>query len=164
MKTSRGNRLHRLGGCIVVMALFAGLAGELKGQDLETTKGAGARRLLELNRKYPKPAPAESDYQPMSCPKCKDFTWTVKDNEPTKGAAARAQLAGGVPTKLVSSHLCKGCGTEWKSTGHGRTKVTVAIHKCTSCGSEDAACCNTKKGSTVATKGMEKDVKVAPLK
>ncbi len=158
MKTSRVNVLSTVAGLIAVLAFSATAAF---GQVPEKGSAKGGAMLLMKHRP---PVSKPANYQPMSCPKCKDFTWTVKDNEPTKGAAARAQLAGGVPTKLVSSHECKGCGVEWKSTGHGRAKVTVAIHKCTSCGSEVATCCNTKKDSEVATKGMEKDIKVAPLK
>jgi hypothetical protein len=143
---------------IAVLALSATAAF---GQVPEKGSAKGGAMLLMKHRP---PVSEPSNYQPMSCAKCTDTTVEVKDNEPTKGAAAKAQLAGGVPTKLVSRHGCEGCGNEWKTTGHGKAKVTVAIHKCASCGSEDAACCNTKKGSTMATKGMEKNVKVAPLK
>lgn len=158
MKTSRISMVSTVAGLIAVLALSATAAF---GQVPEKGSAKGGAMLLMKHRP---PVSEPSNYQPMSCPKCKDTTTVVRDNEPTKGAAAKAQLAQGIPTKLVSRHECEGCRNEWKTTGHGKAKVSVAIHKCTSCGSEDAACCNTKKGSTVATKGMEKDIKIAPIK
>jgi hypothetical protein len=157
MKTSRVNTLSAVAYLIALLALSTTAAF---GQVPERGSAKGGAMLLMKRSPVIEP----SDYQPMTCPKCKNTTVAVRDNKPTKGAAAKAQLAQGVPTKLVSRHECEGCGNEWKSTGHGKAKVSIAVHKCTSCGSEMAACCNTKKGSQVATKGMEKDFKVAPLK
>lgn len=104
-----------------------------------------------------------SHSRPMACPKCKDSTARVRDYD-GKGLGARALLAGGPPTKLVATHLCEGCGTDWKSNGVGKARQLVATHKCTGCGADNLACCNTTKGSTVASKGMEKKFEVAPLK
>ncbi len=149
--------MARLTGLTIALALLTGIAGSASAQDLETTKGAGARRLLELNRKYPKPAPAESNYQSMSCPMCKDEVLKTKD------WAARG---ANKPYVTIVRHLCAGCSDTITVTGHGKAKQNIVMHKCTSCGAESLACCNTTKGSTVATKGMEKakSIDVAPLK
>jgi hypothetical protein len=157
MKTTRINSMARLTGLTIALALLTGIAGNANAQELETTKGAGARRLLELNRKFPKPAPAESVYQPMSCLKCKDEVLKTKDWT-ARGANK--------PYVTIVRHLCAGCSDTITVTGHGKEKQNVVTHKCTSCGAEDSACCNTKKGSNVATKGMEKakSIDIAPLK
>lgn len=160
MKASRFNGLTRLGQWAIVLALFMGMAGGLEAQ----ARGLGAQKLMELSNRFPKPAPAKSDFQPMPCTKCTDRMVESKDNEPAKGAGARALMAGGAPVKWVSKHDCEGCGVDWKVTGQGRAKAGVALHKCTSCGVEDMACCATKKGSLLATRGMEKKIEVAPLK
>ncbi len=96
MKTSRVNVLSAVAGLIAVLALSATAAF---GQVPEKGSAKGGAMLLIKPRP---PVSEPSDYQPMSCPKCKDTTRVVRDNEPTKGAAAKAQLAQGIPTKLVS--------------------------------------------------------------
>jgi hypothetical protein len=48
--------------------------------------------------------------------------------------------------------------------GQGKGKHDVVTHKCGACGAEALACCNTRKGSKVATIGMEKKFEIAPLK
>lgn len=152
MKTTRIDTAARFTGLAIALALFAGVAGEVKAQDM---KGAGARKLLELSGRSVSPKAEPSDYKPMSCAMCKDqfskrVDWTAR--------------GANKPTIVVAQHLCDGCGVDWTTSGHGKTKVAVANHKCTSCGAESLACCNTKKGSNVATKGMEKKFEVAPLK
>lgn len=111
-------------------------------------------RLDEYKRNH-SPAPKPADVPQMACPKCKDEVLKTKDWT-ARGANK--------PYVTIVRHLCKGCGTDWKVVGHGKAKESVATHKCSGCGSEDLACCNTTKGSTVATKGMEKEIKVAPLR
>ena len=160
MKAICMNTAARFTGLVISLALFAGVAGAVKAEDF---KGAGARKLIELNGRSVTPKAEASDYKAMSCAMCKDSIVAVRDPQ-LKGAGAKALLAGGPPTKLVTRHLCDGCGVDWTTAGHGKTKVAVANHKCTSCGAESLACCNTKKGSNVATKGMEKKFDVAPLK
>jgi hypothetical protein len=152
MKTKRINAAARFTGLAVGLALFAGVAGEVKAEDM---KGAGARKLLELNGRVVTPKAEASDYKAMSCPMCKDTVVAIADRDP-RGLGAKTLMARGAPTTLVAKHLCDGCGVEWTTSGHGKTKVAVATHKCTGCGAESLACCNMKKDSTVATKGMEK--------
>ena len=147
-------------GLAIALALFGGIAAEVKaGGD-----GKGAIRLLELSRRgQPVAAPVVSEYNAMSCPKCKDVLVAKADTD-TRGLGARSLVSSGGLTKNVASHLCDGCGVEWKITGHGKAKEAVASHKCTSCGAESLACCSTTKGGTAATKGMDKKFEVAPLK
>ena len=130
------------------------------GQVPETRSGKGGAMLLMR----PWKPVSRSDFQRMTCPKCMDTLVALKRNEPTKGAGAKALMAGGVPTSFVPRHNCDGCSVVWSTTGHGKAKLCVAEHKCESCGSEMADCCNTRKSSAVATKGMEKPIQVAPLK
>ncbi|HRK22889.1 MAG TPA: hypothetical protein PLX06_13820 [Fimbriimonadaceae bacterium] len=107
----------------------------------------------QSRRRNPRTSPAAAPSMP--CPMCKDKT-TTKTDYSARGATK--------PVITVTTHLCKGCVTEWSLTGHGKAKTSIASHRCTACGADDLACCNTTKGSTVATKGMEKPVQIAPLK
>jgi len=119
--------------------------------------------MLRLNDNSITATATPSNSKPMSCANCQDVLTNVPDIT-SRGLGARALLARGVPTKTVVVHLCKKCGTDWKVVGVGKAKQMVATHKCTSCGSESIACCNTAKGDDVATKGMEQQLNVAPLK
>ena len=149
MKANRINTTARLTGLIIAAALFAGFAGEVKAQEKGSARG-GARLLMRAE-----PAPTPSDYKAMACAKCKDFV-TERVDATARGANK--------PTVLLSKHLCSGCETTIAVEGFGKGKHDVATHKCTGCGGENLACCDTKKGSNVATKGMEKTFEVAPLK
>lgn len=152
------NITARLTGVAVAIALFAGVAS------VSAQNGAkgGATKLLQLNGSLVTPKSEPSNYKPMSCGKCKNEVVQVRDTD-SKGGA-RALLTSAPLTKSVSRHGCEGCGTDWSVVGHGKAKVSVASHKCTSCGEASLACCNTKKSADVATKGMEKKFEVAPLK
>jgi hypothetical protein len=61
----------------------------------------------------------------MACPKCVDV-WTTKVNPQAKGA----EVLTGTATKLVAKHACSGCETSWAVVGGGKTKHSVATHKC----------------------------------
>jgi ribosomal protein L44E len=111
-----------------------------------STSTKGAEQLLKLSR-----IQSETDLQSvqagdtivMSCPKCKDI-W-VRVVEPTfKGG--RATQVGAGTARMVSEHLCPGCGTTRVTSGHGKTKTTTLVHTCSQCGSEDVNCCVMKKG------------------
>lgn len=158
MKAIRINRMARLAGITVALALFAGV------MNVSAQNGAkgGATKLLQLSGRSIQPKDEVSDYKPMSCGKCKNEVVQVRDTD-SKGGA-RALLTGAPLTKSVSRHGCDGCGVSWTVTGHGKAKTSVASHKCTSCGAETLACCNTRKSADLATKGMEKKIEIAPLK
>ena len=152
MKTTRIKTTARLTGLIIALALFAGVAGEARAQN--GAKG-GATKLLELSGGSTKPQAEPSNYKPMACGACKsEFIQTV--DWTARGANK--------PTVLIERHLCSGCVTTIGVAGVGKAKHDVVNHKCTSCGAESLACCSTKKGSEVATKGMEKKFEAAPLK
>ncbi len=141
------------------VALFS-LAGSAQAQYKATgddgiTASPKHQQFLDEYKKNHSPAPAPAEIAQMPCPKCKDKVTTRVDYT-ARGANK--------PVIRVVTHHCPGCGTDWIVTGHGKAKQSVATHKCTSCGAETVACCNTTKGSTVATKGMEKDITIAPLK
>jgi len=97
----------------------------------------------------------------MACPKCKD-AWVAKADTNSRGLGARTLM--GQTTTPVVKHLCDGCGADWSVAGTGKAKQTVASHKCTGCGAENLACCSTKGGGNVATKGMGQKLEIAPLK
>jgi hypothetical protein len=149
MKTNRVNKLARLTGMTIALALFAGVACAQNG-----AKG-GATKLLQLNDRLVTPKSEAGDHRSMSCGKCKE-SFVERVDWSARGANK--------PTTTVARHLCDGCATEWNVVGHGKAKVNVAEHKCTSCGAATLACCNTSKSGTAATKGMEKKFEVAPLK
>jgi hypothetical protein len=147
------NKFVQLSGAAMALALFVGLAAKVQAQE-NGAKG-GAIKLLEFSGGGVKATATVSNYQPMPCAKCKDEA-TQRVDWTARGANK--------PTILVSMHLCEGCATTLSTAGFGKEKHQVATHKCTSCGAENLACCNTKKGSLAATKGMEKKLEVAPLK
>ena len=159
MKTNHINRMARLTGMTIALALFAGMAGTAYAQN--SAKG-GATKLLQLNGSLVTPKSELSVSKPMACSKCKNEVVQVRDTD-SKGGA-RALLTGALPTKTVSRHGCDGCGTDWNVIGHGKDKVSVASHKCTNCGEASLACCSTSESGTIATKGMNKKFEVAPLK
>jgi hypothetical protein len=133
----------------VALFAFAGSAQaqyNATGDDGITASPKLRDRLNEYNRNH-SPAPTPAEIPQMACPKCKDKV-TSRVDYTARGANK--------PTIRVVTHLCDGCGTDWKITGVGKAKQSIATHKCSSCGAENLACCNTTKGGTVATKGMEK--------
>ena len=73
MKTNRINRLARLCGLTITLALFAGIGGLANAQE------KGATRLLRLSGTLVEPKSTGSDYKPMSCAKCVDALVTVSD-------------------------------------------------------------------------------------
>lgn len=158
MKTNRINTLARLTGMTAALVLFAGIAGIANAQE------KGATKQLRLSGSLVAPTSTATESKSMSCAKCTDRVVEVKDNSPIKGAGARALLAGGVPTKLVSTHECEGCGNKWVLTGHGKAKSMTAVHACTTCGAESLACCSTSKSGVATTKGTSKKFEVAPVK
>ncbi len=97
----------------------------------------------------------------MACPKCTDG-WVAVSDASQKGLGARTLM--GQTTRLVAKHLCNGCGTDWNVAGAGKAKQAVASHKCTGCGAENLACCSGKSFGALATKGMDQQIQVAPLK
>ena len=98
----------------------------------------------------------------MPCPKCKD-EWVSARLAHFKGA--EAFLAGGPPTRKVARHLCAGCESTIKTVGLSKqTAHNVVVHQCTACGSENLACCSARSSSDVATRGMDKNFQIAPLK
>jgi hypothetical protein len=157
MKRTNNILIAALAG--IALSLFAGqVQAQYKptGDDGITASPKQRQFLAEYKRNH-SPAPAPADIPQMLCAKCKDKV-TSRIDYSARGANK--------PTIRVVTHLCDGCGTDWAVVGHGKAKQSVATHKCTSCGAENLACCNTTKGSDVATKGMEKakNFDVAPLK
>lgn len=116
----------------------------------------------QLNERRATATPVAATTATMACPKCKD-TWVAQADTNSKGLGARTLM--GKTTKLVAQHLCAGCSTDLATAGAGKAKHTVATHKCSGCGAENLACCSAKgANAAVATKGMEKQVQIAPLK
>ena len=157
MKRTNNILIAALAG--IALSLFASSAQaqyRTTGDDGIAASPKQRERLEEYRRNHtPIAAPAESPQ--MACAMCKDKV-TSRIDYSARGANK--------PTIRVVTHLCESCGTDWAVVGHGKAKQSVASHKCTSCGAESLACCDTSKGSNVATKGMEKakNFEVAPLK
>jgi hypothetical protein len=154
-----------LAACVIaVLALASHANAQYKptGDDGITASPKLRQFLNEYHRNH-SPAPKPVEIPQMTCPKCTDFTWAIPDMEP-RGLGARTLMAGGTPMKWVTDHMCTGCGTKWETKGVGKAMKSVAIHTCSRCGSKNLACCNTTKGSTAATKGMETRIEVAPPK
>ena len=156
MKRTNNLLIAALAG--IALSLFAGSAQAQYKPTVDDgiTASPKQRQFLDEYKRNHSPVPAVAEIPAMPCAKCKDKV-TERVDYSARGANK--------PLIRVSTHLCDGCGTDWKIVGHGKAKQSVATHTCSSCGAESAACCNTSKGSSVATKGMEKkNVEVAPLK
>ena len=97
----------------------------------------------------------------MACPKCKDG-WVAVSDTASKGSGARTLM--GQTTRHIAKHLCDGCSADWQVAGTGKAKQAVASHKCTGCGAENLACCSGSGSTTMATKGMDQKIQIAPLK
>jgi hypothetical protein len=154
MKTNRSSTLARLGGLTIAVALFGGAAGTLSAGEIPTGKG-GASRLLESIGRPVTLKSEPGNYKPMSCTNCKD-EFVRRDDWSARGANK--------PTVIVANHLCGGCHTTIATVGHGKAKTTAAVHKCAGCGAESLVCCSTSKSGVAATKGMEKNFEIAPVK
>ena len=126
MKT-KITKIGRIIGLAIAVALFTVSATAANAQ------AKGASKLLQLSAPKATPVAIVSDFKPISCANCKDSFVTVPDTE-IKGAAARALVTGGAPTRIVAKHLCGTCANEWVVKGHGKAKVSVPAHKCASCG------------------------------
>ena len=146
MKT-RIIKAARITGLAAGLLLLGSLAGEVRA---DGAKG-GATQLMR-----PSPAPAATEYTAMSCPKCTS-EWVTRAEVTTKGTTPI--------TATYERHGCNGCATTIATSGFGKAKTEVTSHKCSGCGAESVACCNTKKTIDVATKGMEKKTfEIAPVK
>lgn len=138
--------LKNLPGCLAGMAV----AGILLLPMLGMAQEKGATKLLKLpaiNTAADAEAVQPGDTVIMSCPKCKESWVTIVEKSPKTGAAST--------TTTVRRHECRGCENNYVTEGHGKAKTSKLVHTCKNCGSEDAFCCEMKKGSG-PTPGMEK--------
>ena len=113
------------------LTLAVAVAAWLAAPTQVFAQAKGGQRLLDLSSRQTAPKLEARSVVLMSCSKCKDFSVTQANTE-AKGA--QALVAGGSPTKIVASHLCKDCQTTIGVTGHGKAKQDVNTHKCASCG------------------------------
>jgi hypothetical protein len=152
-------------GLAVATVVMAGLTtvSQANAQSLGGDDGIAASPKLraQLNERQAGMNVASPAVPSMACPKCKDV-WVEQTDKDSRGFSGARALTGQT-TRLVAQHLCDGCSTEWSIAGTGRAKHSVATHKCTGCGAENLVCCG-QKGGNIATKGMEQQPQVAPLK
>lgn len=131
MKTTIKNRLS----AILAITVASGLLFSLPLNAQVHTRGSAKGGATKLMRDYAsKKLRTESvtNTQLMSCEKCKDIVVTVRDRK-FKGAGSKPAVLRSGPTKKVLRHLCEDCSTQWKVTGHGKNKVSVAKHECAKC-------------------------------
>src|SRR5262245_41635764 len=121
----------RIIGFAIALTLFAGATVAGSAQEKGSARG-GATKLLQLNTPKATMPVSTVDNKSMSCAHCQDIAITVRDTD-TRGAGARALIAGGTPTTTLAKHLCKACSNTWVASGHGKTATLLAVHKCGSC-------------------------------
>lgn len=156
MKTTINSTLMAaLAGIAMFVFASPALAQYKPTGDDGITASPKVRQLLDEQRRNHSPAPASVEVAKMPCQKCQDMIAAQVDYT-ARGANK--------PVILVSTHQCRGCGTDWAVTGIGKAKQLVPTHKCSGCGEANLACCQTEKGSGLVTKGMERNLEVAPLK
>jgi hypothetical protein len=124
MKTNE--KITRLAGLTVALTISAATVVTALAGETATGKG-GASLLLKPGVSISAPS-----MPTMSCPACKSEYVTRKD------ATARGATKS---TVIVERHLCKGCETTITTTGTGKAKQTLAVHRCLSGGSKELACC-----------------------
>lgn len=101
----------------------------------------GAERLMQFGA--PSPVREASTTRPASdlhsnCGPCTTVT-TARASDTAKGG--EVLLAGGKPTKLVSTHGCDGCSTSVGVTGFGKSKTQTVTHSCTKQLLASTRCC-----------------------
>jgi hypothetical protein len=101
-------------------------------------QGRGATQLMKPN--VPKAVAAEkatpaTETATLKCPKCTDRVITVVQT-PVRGV--------GVQTKQIAQHQCKDCTQEFVTTGHGKARITKAVHLCQNMDLQPATCCAKK--------------------
>ena len=131
MKIATTTKMTVTIGIISAMAFLASIATTSKAGDFGTAKG-GATKLTQFSAPIAAPVTAPLVVKPMTCAKCTDTYRTVIDTE-TKGGGVKSLLAGGAPTKVVRTHQCPTCTTDWVVKGVGKSLTSVPIHKCDSC-------------------------------
>ena len=155
MKTNNRIREILRGSRLALVAVFSAfaMASQANPQYKATADdgvAASPKVRVQLNERKAR-ANSSSASVEMACPKCKDEYVRVS----VKGAkGAQILMAGAVPTQKVAKHLCAGCETTIKVAGQGKGKHEVVSHECTSCGTQNIACCSSKGSPAVATQGM----------
>jgi hypothetical protein len=98
-------------------------------------QGRGATQLMKPS--VPKAvavekATAANDATTVTCPKCTDRIITVVQT-PVRGV--------GVQTKQIAQHQCSDCTKKFVTEGHGKARVTKAVHLCQNADMQPATCC-----------------------
>jgi hypothetical protein len=98
-------------------------------------QGRGATQLMKPN--VPKAVAVEkatvaNDATAVNCPKCTDRIITVVQT-PVRGV--------GVQTKQIAQHQCSDCTKKFVTEGHGKARVTKAVHLCQNADMQPATCC-----------------------
>ncbi|HWW02508.1 MAG TPA: hypothetical protein VNZ64_22615 [Candidatus Acidoferrum sp.] len=126
MKTNTSDKIARLAGFTLSIALLAGaIVTTVAG---ETPTGKGDATLLMK----PQASVSAAARTAMSCPTCKD-EYAIRKDLSARGTTK--------PVQLIERHLCPGCDTTLTAVGTGRAKQTVALHQCTSNSATEVACC-----------------------
>jgi hypothetical protein len=128
--------------CVSLLVAWSGIAAH--ADTGFPTRGSGAELLVKPMRSAPVSDVNANKTAPMSCPKCKS-EWSSHPDYTARGAIK--------PTVWVEKHLCEGCETTITTAGVGRSKHSVAVHKCTTCGAPNEGCCSTA-GTTPAAKSI----------
>lgn len=121
--------MTRLTGITMALALTLSFVGSVRAQYKATgedgiTASPKTRQLLDEYNKNHSPAATPVEAAKMGCDSCKDSV-TSRTDYTARGANK--------PVVLVATHLCKSCGTEWKTTGVGKAQKAVAVHTCENC-------------------------------
>ena len=154
----RGSALALAAVTVFLTTLSASAQYKPTGDDGIT---ASPKVRAQLDERRARVTPASPTTPTMACGKCKDG-WVAVGDTASKGSGARTLI--GQTTRLIAKHLCDGCGAEWNVAGTGKGKQAIASHKCTACGAENLACCSGTGSGTMATKGMDQKIQIAPVK
>jgi hypothetical protein len=143
MKTNRLTSALRATSLVLTATAIATLAlASAANAQTKPANGDGiaaSPKVRQLLNERPKPAAIYASIAPaMACPKCIDV-WTTKANPQAKGAEVLVAAA----TRLVAKHSCNGCETSWAVVGGGKTKHSIATHKCSAePATNNFACCD----------------------
>jgi len=134
--------LHRRPSTVLAFTLSAasGLAmllSALAGAGEPALKGA--ERLTALSS--PQVVRSSAARSPgLKASDCGDCRTVVVARARTSAKGGEVLSASGVPTTPVAVHGCGGCATTLGASGHGKGKVQVPLHACSSAAAASACC------------------------
>jgi hypothetical protein len=119
---------------IAALALISPASGQNKSAS-DDGIAASPKVRQALNEKKASAPTMTTETPAMTCPMCAD----VLTSQP-KPQAKGAEILVGARSNVIK-HTCAGCEVNWTVVGEGKTRHSVATHRCTANVPNNHACC-----------------------